>query len=243
MPEIDDAVPWDFLTLIDWWNLYGLPVLLGFAAIMGLIRGRSRPIATEGLDYGPKTVAQIGLIHCGLALAGLIALVQELLTLRTMGIPESHIGLVGAFFSTLINPVLAIGLLRKRSWGRRRAINWYIILSFLSILVVSWRCYYRLPIALADWPEQLVSKVLPVYLLVVMFLPAIKRVFPARRRKGASSENAIHPQGASQPGEPATGPLVVSLLTLLFLIVVWSNLVVSGADWGHRALFESGPVP
>ena len=28
MPDVDDAIAWDFLTLVDWWNLYGLPALL-----------------------------------------------------------------------------------------------------------------------------------------------------------------------------------------------------------------------
>ena len=28
MPELEDAIEWDFVTLAAWWNLYGLPVLL-----------------------------------------------------------------------------------------------------------------------------------------------------------------------------------------------------------------------
>ena len=42
-----------------------------------------------------RTVRRIGLIHCALAIQALMFLVQELLTIRTMGIPESHVGLVG----------------------------------------------------------------------------------------------------------------------------------------------------
>ena len=38
MPDADDAIEWDILTLVDWWNLYGLPVLLAVVAISVLVR-------------------------------------------------------------------------------------------------------------------------------------------------------------------------------------------------------------
>ena len=41
----EEAIEWDFVTLVDWWNLYGLPVLLVVVAIAVLIRSRSRPAA------------------------------------------------------------------------------------------------------------------------------------------------------------------------------------------------------
>ena len=85
-----------------------------------------------------RSIRRIGLIHCALALHALISLVQELLTIRTMGIPESHVSLVGSSISTLVNPVLAFGLLRRRQAARRLAIGWYVILSLIAVLVVAW---------------------------------------------------------------------------------------------------------
>ena len=71
---------------------------------------------------------RIGLIHCALALQALIFLVQELLTMRTMGIPESHISLVVRVDQHGGEPVLA----RPVGWrqmARRFAIVWYMFLS------------------------------------------------------------------------------------------------------------------
>ena len=82
---------------------------------------------------------------------------------------------------------------------------------------------------------------MPVFLFVVMLLPRIKACSLGQ------SATVIRPGGrrgiASPPaGAPAGWP-VVSLLTLLFLIVVCSNLVVDAADWGYRLMFEAGSLP
>ena len=63
MPDANDAIEWDFYTLVDWWNLYGLPALLAAAAITLVVRSRSRPVATTS-DVGFRTVLLVGLIHC-----------------------------------------------------------------------------------------------------------------------------------------------------------------------------------
>ena len=105
MPEIEDAIEWDFITLVAWWNLYGLPVLLVVVAIAVLIRSRSRPATTPRQDSS-RIVRRIGLIHCALAIQALIFLVQELLTMRTMGIPESFISPIAGLIDTVVNPVL-----------------------------------------------------------------------------------------------------------------------------------------
>ena len=61
MPDADDAIEWDFFTLVDWWNLYGLPALLAVVAIAVVVRSRSRPMATRSED-GSRTV-RLGRAH------------------------------------------------------------------------------------------------------------------------------------------------------------------------------------
>jgi hypothetical protein len=226
MPDGEDAIAWDFLTLVDAWNLYGLPVLLAIVVVVVLVRCRSRSVRAAW-RAGSRTVLLVGLIHVALACQALISLVQELLTLRVMGIPQSFVSPVGAVFSSLVNPILAIGLLRHSRLVRRLAIAWYVLLSSLAALVAAWLIYYRVWVGLASWPDQLVAKVLPVLLLVVMFLPRIKRVFQAHVPEE----------------EPRDGWPLLSLLTLVFLIVVCSNLVVNAADWANRLIFESESLP
>jgi hypothetical protein len=242
MPDVDDAIEWDFLTVVDWWNLYGLPVLLVIVTFAVLLRSRNRPAATASRD-GSKTVLLIGLIHCVLALQALISLVQELLTIRTMGIPQSFVTPVGALFSSLVNPILAIGLLRHILWARRFAIAWYAFLLLIAIMVVVWLCYYHVGITITSWPEQLISKILPAVLLVVMLLPRIKRVFASQARKESLTDQS-GPQGELTPvaGAPSAWT-VVSLLSLLCFIVACSNLVVNTADWANRLLFDSESLP
>ncbi len=46
MPEMEDAIEWDFATLVECWSLYGLPVLLAVVAIAVLIQSRSCPAPT-----------------------------------------------------------------------------------------------------------------------------------------------------------------------------------------------------
>ena len=106
--------------------------------------------------------------------------------MRIMGIPQSFISPVSALFSTLVNPILAIGLLRRSRWIRRFAIAWYAFLSLVAALVVSWLCYYHVSVDLANWPDQMISKVMPVFLFVVMLLPPIRRVFMAQPFSGAA---------------------------------------------------------
>ena len=87
---------------------FGLPVVLVVVAIISLIRARARKEANSSME-SRCTVRRIGLIHCALAVQALIFLVQELLTIRTMGIPESHISLVVGLITTVVNPVLRRG--------------------------------------------------------------------------------------------------------------------------------------
>jgi hypothetical protein len=170
MPEIEDAIEWEFVTLVAWWNLYGLPILLVVVAIGVLIRARSRPATTTGQDSS-LIVCRIALIHCALAIQALIFLVQALLTMRTMGIPESFVSPIAGLIDTVVNPVLAIGLFRRRSRARRLAIFWYALRSLLGILIVAWRWYYQVAFDPATWPELAVSRIMPLFLFVVVLLP------------------------------------------------------------------------
>ena len=234
------AAEWDFVTLVAWWNLYGLPVVLVVAASAVALRRRSGPPRSLWQDRS-RSIRRIGLIHAALALHSLISLVQELLTLRTMGIPGSHIGLVGSTISTLVNPALAWGLLRWNQAARRFAIGWYVILSVIAAVVVAWMYRYGVDVDPATWPVQLVSKIMPFFLLFVMLLPHTKRLFAKDARSKLLDQPGDGEVALSLTHEPAGWP-VVSLLTVFFLIIVCSNLVVDLADWGYRAVFESDAI-
>jgi hypothetical protein len=236
-----DATGWDFVSLVAWWNLYVLPALLVVASIAILVRRHAGAASIFGEEY-TRSIRRIGLIHCVLALHSLISLVQELLTIRTMGIPGSNVGLVSSTISTLVNPALAFGLLRRRQTARRFAIGWYVFLSVIAVVVVHWMYHYGVDVDPATWPVQLASKVMPFFLLLVMLLSRTKRLFA----KDARSKHLSQPgEGeGSLPLDPAqAGWPVVSVLTVLFLIVVCSNVVVDMAEWVYRLTCEAEAVP
>ena len=153
---------------------------------------------------------RIGFIHCALSAQALIFLVQALLTMRTMGIPESFIDLVVGFITTAVNLILAVGLLRISLVARMFALAWYMLLSLLGLLAAWWLYYYRVPIDPAKWPDQVASKILPVFLFAVMLLPRIKRVFA----KGAGSshrprDQAVQTQPLHSPKRRSAGRLLL----------------------------------
>jgi len=238
-----DAIEWDFLTLVTLWNLYGLPVLLMVVTIAVVIRRRSQSPAAAGLD-GLRTVHVICFIHGGLALRSLVQLTQELLALRAMGIPESLATLIICVLAVLINPLLGVGLWHRRPRARRWAIAWYAFLSAIAIYVTLWRWRYHAEVDPARWPDDLAGSGLPLFLLVVMLLPRIQRVFTAK----ASSPQEVESEPSGRERAPALTPTrsadtparwtIVSLLSLLLLIIVISTLVVDAADWASRLFVE-----
>jgi hypothetical protein len=238
MADGSDSIEWNLVDLVARWNVYGLPVLLLVVAVIAWVRHRSRP-TKAGWDDGLRTVRRIGLIHCVLAIQVLIALAQELLAIRAMGIPQSHIRLIGVIIGTAVNPLLGIGLLCRRPLARWFAIAWYAISSLVAILVISWLSYYHIAIDAASWPEQLISKVMPFVLLVTMLLPRTKSVFAKLGRPESVVDESSDPKAATARSPESAGRPVVSLLTLLFLVVVCSNLVVDVVDWAYRLIFES----
>jgi hypothetical protein len=242
MLETEVAIEWDIGALVECWNLYGLPVLLASVAIVVVIRAWSRPAMTPSRDSS-QIVFRIWLIHFALAIQALIFLIQALLTMRTMGIPESFVSPVAGLIDTVVNPVLAVGLLRRSSLTRRLAIAWYTIRSLLGILIIAWRWYYQVPFDLATWPELAVSRIMPLFLLTVMLLPRIKRVFVKGARPEPLTAEASQPELPSPRTDAPMSWPIVSLATLLLLIVASSNLIVDAADWGYRLAFEAGSIP
>src|SRR5271155_1395754 len=104
MPEAGEVAQWNFITVVSWWNLYLLPVLLALVVGALVIRHRVRPASTAGLG-AVRAIQRIGLIHLVLGLRALIHLAQELQTLGTMGIFQSNpVSNVITALSVLINP-------------------------------------------------------------------------------------------------------------------------------------------
>ena len=149
-----------------------------------------------------------------------VGLAQELLTLREQGIPQSFpvTGIIVPAIAVAINLAIGHGLWRLRPWGRRLAIPWDALVAIVTALVAAWQWKYHASARLDQWPDYLVSDVLPWFLLVVMLLPGtrllVRRAPPGGRRRWLSP---------------------VSLAALLLLIVVASTLVVDVADWVVRS--------
>jgi hypothetical protein len=238
---------WDFLTLVSVWNVFGLPALLGLVVARSLIRGRTR-IPSQGDDDGPDAriamVRQIGLIHYAAGLRALIAFAQEVLTLRTMGIFQSNpiTGLIFPFAAMTVNPLVGRGLRRLRPGARRWAIVWYVLWSFFGVWASYWMWRYGASVSAADWPDHVAGKALPLILLVVMYLPRIRRVF-VKQSVGRQEryDDASRADLALVTGERSRrrGSPLLACLVLLLLIVVCSTLVVDAADWIHRLVVES----
>jgi hypothetical protein len=244
MAEGGDAIEWDFVTLVTLWNFYGLPVLLVAFAIADLFRrSRSRDAMSVRFD-GLRSVSLIGLIHYALGVRALVHLAQELLTLRAMGIPESFFNLVTWSFSSVVNPLLGLGLGRRRPGARRWAIAWYVLLSAFGIFVVFWRRRYHVAVDPGRWPEYLIANALPLFLLGAMFVPRVKRVFdrvkPPKYQPITEETDGELPPGralnSSSSDRSDWG--ILSLLCLLLQVIVLSTVIVDVADWGSRVLFE-----
>ncbi len=187
------------------------------------------------VDDGTLAVRRLGLIHYGLALRAGIFLVQELLTMRIMGIPESLVTLISSAVGVVINPLLGLGLRRRppRKRTRRWAIAWYSFSSLIAGYTTYWLWHYHAAVDLARWPDNLISLGLPVFLWVVMLLPRIRGAF-------ASAVESTKPSDRepSLPGWPW-----LSLPALLLLIVLSSTVAVDAVDWAFRMAIEPGELP
>jgi hypothetical protein len=231
----DEPGAWDFLTLLTAWNLYALPALLFAAGLFVVLRNRRLEPGSDpdaGLD-GRRLVRIAALIHLGISVQAVVRLVQELLTMREMGVAESFVNLIGQTFSVIVNPLLALGLWRTWRSARWTAIAWYVLLSVLGVIVTVWRWNFQAAIDLTWWADYFAGKLMPLFLLLVMFLPRVKRVFIRPKVKPAPVLDPI----ATEPVPIPKGRWsIISLIALLCLIVLLSNLAVDSADWIERSL-------
>jgi len=235
--QADEGAQWDFITLVAWWNLYLLPVLLALVVGALWIHRRLRPASVAGLD-AVRTIQRIGLIHLVLGLRALIHLAQELQTLGTMGIFQSNpVSNLITALGVLINPLLGLGLWRLRPRARRWAIVWYVVWSLMAAGVTYWIWRYRAVVDPTDWPDHLIGKALPWFLLLVMLLPQTRRLFSPGLRSVANREPGETPlEEATRPSQRAW-PILARVVVVL-LIVACSTLVVDAADWIYRMVDE-----
>jgi hypothetical protein len=237
MPEGGEGLGWDFLTVVTAWSLYALPALLVAVGLMiffkkGLLRTTDpQKLARDGR----RIVRILVLIHLCLGAHGAILFVQELLTMRVMGVTQSFPNFVLEALAVVVNPLVALGLFFARPWARRAAIAWYLLLSTIGFFVAWWLWHHHVPFKAWSWPDHLAGKVMPVFLLVVMFLPRVKRVFA---RPTAATAPADEQEAKKSNTARTESWSVTALFAVLFLIVVVSNFAVSSAEWLDRSLAE-----
>lgn len=182
----------------------------------------------------------IALIHVGIGVHAAIRLAQELLTMRVMGVAESFVNLIEQSISVIVNPLIALGFWRAWRSARWLAIGWYLLLSVIGVIVSEW--YWRVPLhgrfpeasRFAWWPDYFADRVMPLFLLILMFVPRVKRTFA--RGKAAPQgglEAAASEQTARSPSRRWSG---LSVIVLLFLMIVLSALAVATADWIERSV-------
>jgi hypothetical protein len=240
MPEPGEATQWDFITLVSWWNLYILPVVIVAVVITLAIRQRARPASAPALDAA-TTIRRIALIHLALGLRALIQLVQELQTVGTMGILQSNpVSNLITVLQVFINPLLSLGLWRLRSGARRSAIVWYLLGSLIAAWVTYWMWYYHAHVEPADWPDHVVGKAMPWLLLLVMLLPQTRRLFSSRSRSRSAAQPDAGAKATQEEAHPSpTYWSIVSAVVVVLLIVACSAVVVDAADWISRAVTDS----
>jgi hypothetical protein len=246
MPPPPDVEPmgWDFPTLADGWNLYGLPAILALV-VLAVICWRLRARRTlpgvggheqdtdEALLISIGAIRLIALTHLVQAIRAGVGLARELLTLQSQGIPQSFpvTGILVPVIAIMANLAIGHGLFHLRPWGRRVAITWNALVAVITAIVAAWQWRYQATVRLDQWPDYLVSDGLPWFRLVVMLLPQTRTVFTAGRERLLEVRR-------NAPGLGRRGLSLVWLLALLFLIVVLSTLLVDAAGWLASAVSE-----
>jgi hypothetical protein len=245
MPLPPDVEPmgWDFPTLADGWNLYGLPTLLALV-VLAVIRWRLRMRGTpraevDGQDSDAALLARLSAIrlitltHLVQAIRSGIGLARELLTLQSQGIPQSFpvTGILVPGIALVANLAIGHGLFHVRPWGRKAAISWNALVAVITALMAAWQWRYHATVRLDQWPDYLVSDGLPWFRLIVMLLPRTRSVFTAGRERLLEVRR-------NAPGLSRGRLSLVWLLALLLLIVVLSTLLIDAAGWLASALSE-----
>jgi hypothetical protein len=240
MPTGDDATGWDFLALLWWWNLCLLPVVLIATGALVFTRQflRGSQSTTDARRDGVRILRLIALIHFGLAIRAAIALVQELLTFREMGVAESFANFILAVLGVLVNPALGLGFWLRRPAAWWFGVAWYAFLSVIQVMVIRWLLDYSGPFDPIWWPYHAAGKVLPFFLLVVMFLPRTRRAFIKKARPDAALIETVPIESPIPVERPsAVRWSLFSVLTLWFLMIVLSNAVVESAEWIDRLVW------
>jgi hypothetical protein len=245
MPPDVELLGWDFQTLADRWNLFGLPallVLVAFAVICWNLRARETLSQVEayGQDCAAAPLASLGavrliaLTHLLQAIRAGVGLARELLTLQSQGIPQSFpvTGIVVPAIAIIANLTIGHGLFHLRPWGRKAAIRWNALVAVITAMVAAWQWRYQATVRIDQWPDYLVADGLPWFRLVVMLLPDTRSVFTAGRDRVTEARR-------NAPGREHGRLSLTWLLTFMLLIVVLSTLVIDAAGWLASALSES----
>ena len=127
-------------------------------------------------------------------------------------------GIIIPLVALVVNLAIGHGLWRLRPWGAAIGHPWDALVAIVSALVAAWQWKYHASVRMDQWPDYLVSDILPWFLLVVMLLPGTRLWFAGARPAGGRRWLSA-----------------VSLAALLLLIVVASTLVVDVADWVVRS--------
>jgi hypothetical protein len=247
MPPAAKPSPWDFLTLVAWWNLAGLPALLCLVTLTLVIRQRLRAAAPQLVGLAakiapprsaltPRTVAVriIALIHSALGLRAGVWLAQEVLSMRAQGIPQSGPlrGIILPIILIIVNLTIGYGLWRLWRWARLGAIAWDALVVIVTTVIMLWQWRFHAPVRLDQWPDYVVADALPWFLLVVMLLPGTRDLFTGTKPRPARS-------GPAAAGWRASWPSPVFLSALLLLLVAVSTLVVDLIEWVERPMEDA----
>lgn len=237
----------DTIGLIESFNLFILPPLVAVVVFGGIFRGRR---ATEDPSVSPgeaeatraerldreRTVRWIGLLNYGLALRAIVAVIPEFQTYFATGSFWSFaVTAVGVpMIVGVVNVIIALGLRRLHAWARWMEVVWNLLTLAVMLPLTAWRWRYGAVVEPSEWPEIVVWNVLPIFLVVVMVLPGTDRVVSAKHRA-----LVVATPGVS--GGPARRT-VISSLTLGFLVILGSVVILNAVDWAVRIRAEMAEV-
>jgi hypothetical protein len=232
----------DILDVIEAVDLYVLPPAAVAVVLGALIRGGRAPIpADAGEDEArrldrldrERAVRRIGLLNYGLALRSLSIAVPEVQSYFALGgfrlFPVVDIALPVVF--AVVNLGIGLGLRRLRLGARWAEVAWNGLVAAIALMWSAWVWGHGGFIDWRNWPDFTVSRVLPVFLVVVMFLPRTAAVVSAEHR-------ALIARTLQVGGRPPTRRSIVGAFSLGFLVIVGTVVVLNVLDWVFRVRFE-----
>ena len=217
-PEMLDS---SLRSAVSAWNTIGLPLVL---AVLGfvLLRYRERAIWADRR----RSVRVIGLIHYGLAMWAITAVVSALWASRTMEAVAAQVIIseVVPTIPILFDLPLGFGLRRLSRWARWISLPVWGLRSVFAAWLVSLAWKYGPVFDPTEWPSAVAGRLLPLIVLVVLLLPGTARALKEK------------------PGEttaPGTVDVVAALVVRGLAIVLGSVVLTDAIDWTIRALAES----